>query len=73
MTTTTISLADLSGATADYLRSEVEVRITDVTRNLGRGDDGTFTVRLVNADRPGASDSPTSPSTCRSTHRRSSC
>ena len=52
MTTTTISLADLSGATADYLRSEVEVRITDVTRNLGRGDDGTFTVRLVNADRP---------------------
>ncbi len=35
MTTTTISLADLSGATADYLRTEVEVRIGDVTRNLG--------------------------------------
>ena len=52
MTTTTISLADLSGSTAEYLRNEVEVRITDVTRNLGRGDDGTFTVRLLNADRP---------------------
>jgi hypothetical protein len=52
MTTTTISLADLSGSTAEYLRTEVEVRITDVTRNLGRGDDGTFTVRLLNADRP---------------------
>ena len=52
MTTTTISLGDLSGSTAEYLRNEVEVRITDVTRNLGRGDDGTFTVRLLNADRP---------------------
>ncbi len=52
MTTSTISLVDLSGATADYLRTEVEVRINEVTRNLERGDDGTFTVRLVNADRP---------------------
>jgi len=52
MTTTTISLADLSGATAEYLRTEVEVRINQVTRNLERGDEGTFTVRLVNADRP---------------------
>ena len=52
MTTATISLTDLSGATADYLRTEVEVRIGDVTRNLGRGDDGTFTVRVKNADAP---------------------
>ncbi len=52
MTTTTISLADLSGSTAEYLRTEVEVRISDVTRNLGRGDDGTFTVRLINARPP---------------------
>ncbi len=52
MTTATISLTDLAGATADYLRTEVEVRINQVTRNLGRGDDGTFTVRLVNAARP---------------------
>ena len=36
MTTSTISLVDLSGATADDPpRTEVEVSINEVTRNLG--------------------------------------
>lgn len=52
MTTTAISLADLAEATDHYLATEVEVRIGDVTRNLNPGGDGTFTVRVRNADAP---------------------
>jgi hypothetical protein len=52
MTTTTLSLADLAQATGDYLRTEVAVQINEVTRNLGRGDDGTFTVHVTNAAAP---------------------
>ena len=42
MTSTTLSLSDLSQLTADYLRQEVEVRISNVTRNLQRAEEGTF-------------------------------
>jgi hypothetical protein len=50
MTTTTISLADLSQATADYLRTEVLVEIGRITTNVETDEEGTFTVRVTNAD-----------------------
>lgn len=53
MTTSTITLSDLTELTSDYLETEVEVRVTDVTRNLNPGADGTYRVRVRNADAPG--------------------
>jgi len=52
MSTTTISLADLSEATAAYLREEVTVAIGRVTSNVEADEEGTFTVRVTNADQP---------------------
>lgn len=52
MTSTTLSLSDLSQLTADYLRQEVEVRISNVTRNLQRAEEGTFDLTITNAAAP---------------------
>ena len=52
MTTSTITLSDLSQLTRDYLRQEVEVRISGVTRNLERLEEGTFDVTITNAAAP---------------------
>jgi hypothetical protein len=40
----TITLSDLTAATASYMDNEVDVRVTDVTANLNPGEDGTYTV-----------------------------
>lgn len=52
MTTSTITLSDLSQLTSDYLRQEVEVRISGVTRNLERLEEGTFDITITNAAAP---------------------
>jgi hypothetical protein len=52
MTTSTISLSDLAGVTAEYLRTEVEVRISNVTRNVERLEEGSFDVTVTNAAAP---------------------
>jgi len=48
----TVSLLDISTATAAYLENEVEVRIGQVTGNLQPGEEGTYTVRVINAPAP---------------------
>jgi hypothetical protein len=48
----TISLLDISTATATYLETEVQVRIGQVTSNLQPDEDGTYTVRVTNAAAP---------------------
>jgi hypothetical protein len=52
MTTSTLSLSDLSQLTGDYLRQEVEVRISNVTRNLQRLEEGSFDLTITNAAAP---------------------
>jgi hypothetical protein len=49
MTTSTLSLSDLSQLTGDYLRQEVGVRIGVITGNVQKGEEGTFTVRITNS------------------------
>ena len=49
----TVSLLDISTATAAYLENEVEVRIGQVTGNLQAEEEGTFTVRVTNPEAPG--------------------
>jgi len=39
----TITLSDITTATAAYLDNEVEVRITRVTRNVRENNDGSYT------------------------------
>ena len=48
----TISLSDLTAATASYIDSEVTVRVADVTANLNPGEEGTYTVKVRNAAEP---------------------
>ena len=48
----TITLSDLTAATASYIDNEVDVRIADVTANLNPGEEGTYTVKVRNADEP---------------------
>jgi len=48
----TITLSDITTATAAYLDNEVEVRITRVTRNVRENNDGSYTVRVTNASAP---------------------
>ena len=50
MTTSTITLSDLSQLTSDYLRREVEVGIGLITTNVQKNEEGTFTVRVTNSD-----------------------
>ena len=50
MTTTTISLTDLSEATKEYLRTEVTVEVVRVTDEVGVGEDGVISLRFTNAD-----------------------
>lgn len=50
MTTTTISLADLSQTTKDYLRNEVAVEVVRVTSEVAVGEDGVISLRFTNAD-----------------------
>jgi hypothetical protein len=52
MTTTALSLVDLSRATQAYLRDEVTVQIGRITGNVETDEEGTFTVRVTNADEP---------------------
>ena len=48
----TITLSDITSATAAYLDNEVEVRITRITRNVRENNDGSYTVRVTNASAP---------------------
>ena len=50
MTTTTISLADLSEATKEYLRNEVTDEVVRVTDEVGVDEDGVISLRFTNAD-----------------------
>lgn len=52
MTTSTSTLSDLTELTSHYLQTEVEVRVADVTRNLNPRAEGTYTVKVRNADAP---------------------
>jgi hypothetical protein len=47
-----ITLSDITAATAAYIDSEVEVRISKVTSNLQQDHDGSYTIRVTNAAAP---------------------
>ena len=48
----TVTLSDLTAAAASYIDNEVTVRVADVTANLNPGEEGTYTVKVRNADEP---------------------
>ncbi len=47
-----ITLSDISAATAAYIDTEVEVKISKVTSNLQPDHDGSYTVKVTNAAAP---------------------
>jgi hypothetical protein len=51
-TTMTITLSDITAATAAYIDTEVEVRISKVTSNLQPDHDGSYTAKVTNAAAP---------------------
>jgi hypothetical protein len=48
----TVSLLDISTATADYIENHVEVGVGRVTGNLQADEEGTYTVRVTNDAAP---------------------
>jgi len=47
-----INLFDIPAATSAYIDDQVEVKVSRVTGNLQRGEDGTYTVKVINAPDP---------------------